>query len=364
MRILIISRGPLGYLTDAVKLSQFALAADHRLTFLSFDSLRFMLPDRSWRTLSGLETRTVSSVGPMPIRFSRWLRSCLREARRAYDVVYVYYFPGSSLLSLFGSRRSMVLDVRSGCTDPGRLGRLLHNLLISAEARFFFHLTVISEGLARKLRLPASKCRILPLGADPVDVPPKNFDDLHLLYVGNLSARRRIEDTIVGFAAFRERASVRLRYTIVGDGAPGRLESLRNLVRRFRLDDCIELTGFVPHHQLPVYFERANVGVSYVPITDYYNHQPPTKTFEYLFAGMPVVATSTTENMKIINSSNGVLIEDSAEAFSQGLSAVSAARSSYNSVAIRASAGNCCWEHIMTKNALPYLEWVAGRASQ
>lgn len=65
---------------------------------------------------------------------------------------------------------------------------------------------------------------------------------------------------------------------------------------------------------LEPYFEQANVGISFVPMTDHYDAQPATKTFEYSNSGLYVLGTATTENKKSIDN-NGVLIQDTPESF-------------------------------------------------
>ena len=53
------------------------------------------------------------------------------------------------------------------------------------ETRFFKHVTVISRRLARKLSI-ACKANILPMVADFISSADKNFEKMHLLYVGTL----------------------------------------------------------------------------------------------------------------------------------------------------------------------------------
>jgi glycosyltransferase involved in cell wall biosynthesis len=87
--------------------------------------------------------------------------------------------------------------------------------------------------------------------------------------------------------------------------------------------------------------------VSYVPITEYFHFQPVTKTYEYLMAGLPVIATSTFENQKIIDEKNGILIEDNAFAFSAALSKIINLMDTYNSSFIRERMTEHKWEKIV-----------------
>jgi nucleoside-diphosphate-sugar epimerase len=71
-----------------------------------------------------------------------------------------------------------------------------------------------------------------------------------------------------------------------------------------------------------IYFDIHNIGVSYIPMLKCFDNQPPTKTFEYLLSGMPVIATATNANKDIINDVNGVLINDNSEEVYNGLTAI------------------------------------------
>ena len=54
-------------------------------------------------------------------------------------------------------------------------------------------------------------------------------------------------------------------------------------------------------------------------MTDFFEHQPPTKTYEYLMNGLFTLATGTYENKKIINKSNGIIIEDNEDSVYRAL---------------------------------------------
>jgi glycosyltransferase involved in cell wall biosynthesis len=67
----------------------------------------------------------------------------------------------------------------------------------------------------------------------------------------------------------------------------------------------------------------ADVAISYVPINQNYNYNPPLKTFEYLACGLPVIATRTVSNSKIIKDGfNGILADDKVEDLATALSSL------------------------------------------
>ena len=96
-------------------------------------------------------------------------------------------------------------------------------------------------------------------------------------------------------------------------------------------------------------------GVAFIPGDKHYQVQPATKIFEYLLAGMVVIATQTYENTRVINDSNGVLTDDTAEGFAAGLEKLMEKRMSFKSPAIRDGIGEYAWQRIVAENLLPYL---------
>jgi len=195
--------------------------------------------------------------------------------------------------------------------------------LTEFETKFFKNIIVLSKSLSEKLKL-SYKANIIPLGAATISNIEKRFDEMHLLYVGTLYNRHI--DTITGFKSFYDafKDQITLFYTIIGDGPNNEAQASRDLVSKYGLSDVVKITGRIPHTPiLAPYFNICNIGVFYVPLTDYYDCQLVTKTFEYLLSGMPVVATNTSENRAVIQSKNGVLVGETADDFYAGLKTIS-----------------------------------------
>ena len=90
------------------------------------------------------------------------------------------------------------------------------------------------------------------------------------------------------------------------------------------------MAGHLKHDDLLPFWKRYNVGVSFVPVNEIYAVQPPTKTFEYLLAGMPVIATGTSENRRVVSEKNGLIVKDTAETLFQGLQHLYAKRKAFS----------------------------------
>ncbi len=307
-------------------------------------------------TMDGVRVVYVNRKGNFLVRSMRFLRQALKDVNDKTAIVFIKYFKGVSLaLRLLRPTHCFVLDIRTGSVHQNSINRMIHDARLKFETRFFKNVTVASQGLAEKLNI-SHKAHILPQGADIISSANKNFDSLHLLYVGTLF-NRNMDVTIHGFKQFYEefKNQIPLSYTIIGAGPNNEEQALKELVSHYGLTDIVSITGMIPHTQLKPYFDAANVGVSYVPLTDYYDCQPVTKTFEYLLSGMPVIATSTSENRKVIEPENGVLMGDTAEDFYSGLKAIFEKRHLFDSAKIRTSSMNYTWEKIAKRNLKKYL---------
>lgn len=350
-KILIIHRAQFGYhITTYNYCKQMCFEFD--IVYCGFDGRERLFED-------GVEVKYISNEGNVIVRYFRLLYSLNSECRKDYDVVFIRHFIGCCILKFLQPTKKYILDIRTGSVSQNSLKRWWDDFLMRAESRFFRHVSVISKSLAVKLKLAEHKIHVLPLGAEPIDVPIKQFGSLNLLYVGTFSGRH-IEDTVKGFAKFylEYKDSVEVTYDIVGDGHNGELDELRQLVRQRGVSSVVRLPGYIHQSKLKNYYQKCNVGVSYVPINDIYNCQPPTKAYEYILAGMPVVATETKENTIVINRNNGVLVKDTAESFYEGLKNIVANKEQYRSSIIKQDALQYSWNRIVNNNFIPYINSI------
>jgi glycosyltransferase involved in cell wall biosynthesis len=162
---------------------------------------------------------------------------------------------------------------------------------------------------------------------------------------------RDIDKTIAGTRLFiNNNPGIDLSYTIVGDDGPGIMNNLKKTIEKFKLEPVVCLAGRIPHGKLDNLYSNANAGISFIPITGYFDKQPPSKTYEYLSAGIPVIATNTSENRRIINDSNGVLITDTPEDFEAALLQLWEKRDHWNSDTIKSTVSEYSWENIVSNN--------------
>ena len=348
--LLIITRQQFGYHIDTLYYCRL-LRQQFDITYVGWDYGHPRL------VVEGVKVVYLGRDQHWAVRYLQFLWQVRALVRAFPGLIFMIYSPGFSLLARGDQRNSAVLDIRTAAVSGGFLSRWFFDGLMRLEAGTFRYVTIISASLAARLKM--SRCHILPLGAQPLSHEDKEFSPARLLYVGTLHGRR-IEDTVRGLRLFLDTNEPvsGCHYTNVGAGYGNEVDFLRELVEQLELGEHVTVVGQVPHSELPRYFQSANIGVSYIPTTEFYDSQPPTKTFEYLMSGMAVVATRTLENKRIVDHRNGVLIEATAESFADGLRSLIANRSRFDSSIIRASVAGFEWSDIVAGNLIPYLHSV------
>jgi len=169
----------------------------------------------------------------------------------------------------------------------------------------------------------------VPLGANLEHFRPRPPDaklqsqydlsatDCIFTYCGTLDHNRRIDKLLNAFSqvASQEESS---RLLVIGDGSA--LDELKGQANSLNLHRRIIFTGFVPYSRIPDYLSITTIALAYVSMDACFEHQPPTKTVEYLAQGLPVIGTNTAGNRFFIRDRfNGVLCEDGAQSYGRAM---------------------------------------------
>ncbi len=112
-----------------------------------------------------------------------------------------------------------------------------------------------------------------------------------VLYLGGMERNRGTAEMVAAFALVHDQNPA-ARLLLVGHFMPPELEAeVRQDARERGLDNAITITGRVPFEQIGFYLRQAAVG--WVPWQAYpkNEHNIPTKLFEYMAYGLPVVAS-------------------------------------------------------------------------
>lgn len=132
-----------------------------------------------------------------------------------------------------------------------------------------------------------------------------------LVYCGVIAKRRQL-DRLIETLARVHKIYDDITLLMIGDG--NTLDEIKALARSLQIEKNIIFTGRIPHDKIVNYIAMADIGISYIPINENYNYNPPLKTFEYLACGIPTIATRTVSNCRIIKDAfNGILVNDTPE---------------------------------------------------
>lgn len=321
-------------------------------------SIYYICIDQNLPTVK-LEYVTVIYIKRKKSKFLNYLNYAYKTKKlikkNKIDLVFMVHHKFSLLIRIINLNKKFILDIRTGYLIKNSIKRSIYNFTIILNYLFYKKITIISDGLRKKLNIPNSKCSIIPLGAELRVLTNKSFNKLKLLYIGSLN-RRNIDIPIRGLVKYiREHPSEKITFDIIGFGDLKTENSITKLITDEKLINIVFFHGRIPYEELGGFYEKCNVGITYIPIVPEYEHQPSTKLFEFLLSGIPVIATATTENIKYINVSNGVIINDSEINFYNGLVTFKKNITQFNSNDIRNSVINYTWSNITTKFLTPIL---------
>ncbi len=232
--------------------------------------------------------------------------------RRRYDVVQVHTLPdvlvfAAGLCKLAGAR--IVIDIHDlmpelyrskyGLSEESRAVRFLRSMERSAT-RFADLVITASEAFADRLvasGLPAEKVEVILNTADPRVFPapdetglPGVKERFTVFWHGSMVKRYGLDLAIRGVAVARESVPG-ISFRIFGEGECE--QDMHDLVRELGLEGVVEFGGQISHLEMAAHLADADVGV--VPnLPDVHIHMAyPTKLFEFVQMGIPVVATRT-----------------------------------------------------------------------
>lgn len=347
-KVLIMASDQFGYSTTLLKYCQYSTSI-FDITYIGWD---YNLPKIE---LPAVKVKYVSREANLLKRNVSLLKAFHEEISLGYDLIFSTYVRGISLIKLLNPRSNFLMYIDTFGVMSNASKRFIYDAILKFEVSFFLNVAVISEGLAA--RLGRKNYKMLPLGGECFNTEIKSFEELELLYVGTLDNRNMI-DCVKGFRKYLQKQQIegkRTIFRIIGDGPNNELKEIQEYVKTNNLSENIKVLGYLPQNKLSPYFKSANVGVCYVPMFSYYDHQTPTKLFEYLISGLPVIATRTSENEKIIEPWSGVITEDNPDSFCEGLNRLEEQKSAFDSSRIRNAYNKHTWKSVVESHFIPLI---------
>jgi len=223
----------------------------------------------------------------------------------------LFFHEASSLWFLFfsiwirlvGKKRPLfVMDTRTLPMEPEDKAtwrdkiRGIFSLQMNTLANHYFDgRTTITKRMAESLKVPDEKLwGVWPSGVKLEDFSdalrlrnwPKPDEPIELLYIGCMHYERNL--LTLSKAVTQANASGHLfTLRIVGDG--NARQELEDYARK--QGKHVQIIPPVPHEEIPKWLAGAHVGVLPFPDEEKFRVSSPIKLFEYLAAGLPILAT-------------------------------------------------------------------------
>lgn len=348
-KVLFIDREQFGSLTDSLKYCEY-LHDIYDITYICLDKRR------KRETFPNLKVYYTPHFKSKLLRGIAFIIFSLIYTSMFKGKIIVLYFPKCEIIKKILFWKNIHIDIRTLSVKNNEDDRIKENNSIQKCINYFNSVSFITSSIANSIFVKDNiKKFILPLGADIISHSNKDFSTLKLLYIGTLENRDIIK-TIQGVELFLKKHNTnQIIYNIIGDGND--FELINSYIQEHQLTNYIKMLGRLPYNKLGEYLDNFNIGVSFIPMTNGYNLQPPTKTYEYILSGLFCIATKTKSNCDIvINDINGYLIEDTPASFSDALEHICINNRNYNSTTIRNTLLNNQWNAIIEKYLIPIIE--------
>lgn len=257
--------------------------------------VHLVAPDASEEMREGVAVHSFEVPGgPRPLRIALRLWRAWRAARRLRPDICHFHepelVPVALLLKRTGARA--VYDVHEDHVstqlyEPYRLGKRLGFRLLETLARhtcdgFVAATPVIAEAFPPGRTISV---RNLPLLEALPTRPPARNGHANVVYVGGLTYPRGLREMV---DAARRLSDPKARLVLVGSfGAPEIAREAESLPGWDRVD----YWGHVAHAEVQTRLAEAQVGLVVLHPEESYVESLPTKLFEYMAAGLPVVVS-------------------------------------------------------------------------
>lgn len=129
-------------------------------------------------------------------------------------------------------------------------------------------------------------------------------ETLRIVYVGFLTELRGLDLLVEAVARYIEKGNAKtsIQVDIVGKGATK--EKLITLTKTLDIEESVRVHGWLSHDEVNRLMANANVGALTYRVCGHWNHTIPNKIFDYMLAGLPVLATAVLPIQRIVREVN------------------------------------------------------------
>lgn len=131
-----------------------------------------------------------------------------------------------------------------------------------------------------------------------------------LIYVGDITEDRNIRGMIELVKNLKDRGHKQFQLKLIGSIQSTLKENLEKIILDYGISDYIHWYGRISYEKIWEYYFSADIGLCLLyPIPNYKNSLP-TKLFEYMAAGLPIVASNFPDWEKLVSDTNSGITVD------------------------------------------------------
>ena len=131
---------------------------------------------------------------------------------------------------------------------------------------------------------------------------------VQLVYVGTVS-KVRGRDVMLDAMAILVKENIHVHLTIIG-ASEDELVYCKHRIHELEIEGYVSVFGRLPGSQIPSFLVKADLGICLWEPNPWNEFNPPTKLFEYLVAGVPVLASNIRTHSRYIKDWHNGLIFD------------------------------------------------------
>jgi glycosyltransferase involved in cell wall biosynthesis len=240
----------------------------------------------------------------------------LKKIIKKHNIKAIYAFGPLILINLYYNRLEIpcFLDLTetdlpyvklSGNKILSRtIGMPIENLLLSYTEKTNTELIVLSETMKKyliKKGIKANNMLVVYDGTNPDLFSPIDYSKKHnksIVFIGDIDNRRDGIDVLLKAFSYVVKSLNEVRLYIIGDGPD--LQKMIKICLKLQLHKNVLFTGWIPFSQLTRILPTFSIGVVPSKKTLLNEMVIPRKTFEYMAAGLPVVASNLPAIREII----------------------------------------------------------------
>ena len=183
-------------------------------------------------------------------------------------------------------------------------------------------------------------------------------ESIRLIYIGTVSAPRGRDVMLDGLAeAVRRGCMVHL--TIVGAG-DDQVSYCNDRLAHLSIRDHVTVLGRVSGSEIPKLLAKADIGICLWEDKPWWRFNPPTKLFEYLVAGLPILASDIRTHTRYVESGiNGFIFEYGAAGFANAIREVILSRNEL--MAMKKNTFESGQQYLWSRIEKEFLGQIAGK---